>query len=169
MTMGMVGALLLGLAAGAGAAPARPDAKAAFERLKTLAGSWRGNVMTADGPTAEVAYAVTSGGHVVAERLFPGTDHEMVTMYHLEGDALVLTHYCTMGNQPRMRLVEASGDTLRFDFTGGAGIDPARDTHMHSGTIVFKGPDRIESQWAVYDKGKDAGAKRFFMTRVKGN
>ena len=166
------------LASGAGApasvlakqAPARVDGKAALERLKSLAGEWRGHVVTEDGPEAEVVYSVTAGGSTLVEKLFPGTEHEMVTMYYLDGSDLVLTHYCAMGNQPRMKLVTASSSDpveLRFDFTGGANIDPARDMHMHAGTLTLRSPNRLEAAWAVYDKGKQTGSNRFFLDRVK--
>jgi hypothetical protein len=171
---GIVGLMVAGLVAGgahAGAAPpSRVDGKAALQRLTTLAGEWRGHVVTEDGPAAEVVYSVTAGGSTVTEKLFPGTAHEMVTMYHLDGNDLVLTHYCAMGNQPRMRLVEASGTDpfeLRFDFTGGTNIDPAKDTHMHAGTLRLRGANRLEAEWAVYDKGKQTGSNKFFLDRVK--
>ena len=179
MMMAVTGAALAAWAPGpAGAAPAaatpaakseRPDGKAALERLKALAGEWRGNVITPDGPPASVVYGVTAGGSTVVERLFPGTDHEMMTMYHLEGGDLVLTHYCAMGNQPRMRLVSATGGDpaeLRFDFAGGTNVDPARDSHMHAGRIVLKGANVLEAEWDVHEKGKKTGANKFFLTRA---
>ena len=151
-------------------AKAKLDGKAALERLKQLAGEWRGHVTTPDGPEASVVYGVTAGGSTVTERLFPGTAHEMFTLYHLDGGELVLTHYCAMGNQPRMRLVQATGTDpleLKFDFAGGANVDPAKDAHMHAGRIVLRGADRLEAEWAVYDKGKQAGANKFFLERVR--
>jgi hypothetical protein len=169
MAAGLIAGAAVASAAGATTEPARVDGKAALERLKTLAGVWRGHVISADGPAAELRYGVTAGGNTVEEKLFPGTEHEMVTMYHLEGGDLVLTHYCAMGNQPRMKLVKASGTDplqLQFDFTGGANVDPAKDMHMHAGTITLRGADRLEAEWAVYDKGKQTGANRFFMDRV---
>src|SRR5690242_19983450 len=84
------------------AATSRAEEKAAsvnaqrLEVLKQLAGDW---VEVKDGkPTDKVASSirVTSGGSTVQETLFPGTDHEMVTMYHLDGADLVLTHYCSL-------------------------------------------------------------------------
>jgi hypothetical protein len=175
----IVGLMVAGLLAGGASAPAGAavktagvDGKAALERLKTLAGEWRGHVVTEDGPPAKVVYSVTAGGSTVTEKLFPGTPHEMLTLYHLDGEDLVLTHYCAMGNQPRMRLVKAALTDpleLRFDFTGGTNIDPAKDMHMHAGTLRLRGPDRLEAEWAVYDKGKQTGANKFFLDRMKAS
>jgi hypothetical protein len=151
-------------------ASAAVDARAAFERLKKMAGTWEGSVVSAAGPRASVVYAVTSGGSVVKETLFPGTSHEMISMYHLDGADLVATHYCAMANQPRMRLTRAtSGEKaeLVFDFAGGSNVDPAKDAHMHGGRFAFQGVDRYEAEWAVYEGGKQTGSNRFFMSRAK--
>ena len=75
-----------------------------FDALKKLAGEWV--EVGKDGkPTDKLVSSVrvTSAGTAVEETLFPGSDHEMVTMYHLDGDDLILTHYCSLGNQPRLR------------------------------------------------------------------
>jgi hypothetical protein len=147
------------------------DGKAALERLKQLAGEWRGQASAGkDGGAASVVFAVTAGGSTVTERLFPGTEHEMLTVYHLDGADLVLTHYCAMANQPRMRLVSAAGTDpleLTFDFAGGANVDPAKDTHMHGGRLVLRGADRLEAEWAVHAQGKQVGANRFALERVR--
>ena len=70
----------------------------------------------------------------VVETVFPGSAHEMVTVYHADGPDLVLTHYCMEGNQPRMRAKGAQGSRFDFAFDGGTNIDPKRDRHMHSAT-----------------------------------
>jgi hypothetical protein len=164
-------AVLVGLGPcvhGAESLAAKPVGVAAFERLKALAGEWSGHVQKPDGPKATVQYRVASNGSVVMETLFPGTDHEMISMYHLDGQELVLTHYCAMANQPRMRLAPAasSGDELRFEFAGGTNLDVQKSTHVHDGRIAFKGADRLEAEWTVYNDGKPAGANKFFLTRA---
>jgi hypothetical protein len=104
----------------------------------------------------------------VEETLFPGTPHEMISMYHLVDGELLLTHYCAMANQPRMRLDrEASTpDRLVFAFDGGTNFDPARDTHVHSGVVEWKG-EALHTAWAVYSAGKQAGQNEFVLTRQK--
>ncbi|MGH9324651.1 MAG: hypothetical protein ACRD21_02090 [Vicinamibacteria bacterium] len=151
------------LAAEEGVAPS-----AAFEKLKSLAGRWEGHVITPDGPEAVVEYRVSSGGNTVMEFLFPGSDHEMVSIYYLDGNELLAKHFCSMGNQPEMKLdAEASSaDELRFGFTGGSNMDPAVDIHIHEGKIALRG-DRMEAEWAVYTAGKKEGENRFFLERTK--
>jgi hypothetical protein len=140
--------LALVLVTGRSAAASPIEAKAAFDLLKGLDGEWTGTAGSADGPPTTVRYHVTAGGSAVFETLFPGTEHEMVTAYHLNGDALVLTHDCSVGNQPRMRLDRqaSSPAELRFVFDGGTNFDPAKDAHIHAGSIRLAGKDRIESE-----------------------
>ena len=82
----------------------------------------------------------------------------MVSIYHLVGDDLVLTHYCAMANQPRMKLVAggAWGD-LVFDFAGGDNVDPKTTMHMHGGRIAVTDPSSFEADWQVMSEGKLAG------------
>ncbi|MGH7152138.1 MAG: hypothetical protein ACREIU_15640, partial [Planctomycetota bacterium] len=73
-----------------------PKKGAPLERIKALAGEWV--QVGEDGkPTTEVisSYRVTAAGSAVVETLFPGSDDEMVTVYHMDGESLMLTHYCS--------------------------------------------------------------------------
>jgi hypothetical protein len=144
-----------------------PNPRAAFDQLKTLAGQWQGSVEKADGPAATVTYELTGGGTAVMEKLFPGTAHEMLSVYFMDGNDLVLTHYCAMANQPKMKLVKTTANpmTLTFDFAGGTNFDPAKDTHIHSGSIRILAADRVEADWSVYSQGKPAGSNKFFLAR----
>jgi hypothetical protein len=164
--------LPLALAAGrsgySGPAPAAttPDHKAAFERLKGLAGTWSGHHTNPDGPELTVEYRLTAGGSALMERLFAGSPHEMLSVYYLDAGELVLTHYCAMANQPRMKLVAGGREgELRFDFVGGTNLDVATSTHIHGGRIAILGPDRFDADWFVWSGGKSADAQRMFMQR----
>jgi hypothetical protein len=151
------------------AVPAAADTPAeAFARLKRLAGRWEGNIMTPDGPPGTVVYDVSSGGSIVRERMFVDTPHEMTTVYYMDGADLVGIHYCASGNQPRLRLVPGPpGGDLAFEFAGGANVDPAKGTHMHSARFRFTGPDRLESEWEAWKDGKKDHLAKFYLSRKK--
>ena len=139
---------------GTGSQPAA--AASAFERLKNLAGEW---VAAEDGEMFKKGdvvsrYAVTAAGSAVVETVFPGSPHEMVTVYHADGPDLVLTHYCMEGNQPRMRAKNPKASRLDFAFDGGTGIDPKKDRHMNSAAIEFVGPDELATVWTEIEAGK---------------
>jgi hypothetical protein len=109
----------------------------------------------------------TTGGSAVTEKLFPGTSHEMLSVYFMDGKDLVLTHYCAMANQPRMKLVKASANptTLTFDFVGGTNLDAAKDTHIHGGVVRILAADRMEADWSVHSQGKASGSNKIFLSR----
>ena len=160
-------AAALALAAGTtqAADATSPSAQQALERIKALVGTWDGHVAKPDGPPGSVRYELTGGGSTVMERLFPGTENEMMTVYHLDGDRLLATHYCAMGNQPVMKLEKATAGELSFGFVGGTNMDAARDVHIHSGRIRFLDGGRLESEWDVYEGTKQTGTNRFYLAR----
>lgn len=144
-------------------ASAGDGAAATFEKMKSLEGTW--DVVTPNGE-ATINYRVGSAGSIVIEELFPGTDHEMMTVYHMDGDRLVATHYCAAGNQPRFTLAPASGDSeeFRFAFDGGSNMKPG-DGHIHEGSIRIVDQDHVEETWVSWQDGKPHHEMTFSMTR----
>jgi hypothetical protein len=127
-----------------------------FERIKKLAGSWV--EADKDGkPTDKVVSVVkvTSGGSAVHETFFPGEPMEMVSVYHLDKGDLIMTHYCVLGNQPRMKADPASPpNKIRWTFAGGTNFDPAKDAHMHSSTVTFVDDDHLVIDGEAWENGK---------------
>lgn len=149
-------------------------AKAQFERIKSLAGEWTGTYGE-PGQTlpAEIRYRVTGGGSAVEETMAPGTEFEMVTLYHLDGGRLMLTHYCAAGNQPRMvaRPAAAGGEhaTIRFDFLDATNLASSMVGHMHQVEIEFDGANHMESRWTYFKDGKPGEQAHFDLARKKAN
>ena len=151
----------------AGEPAAAVDAKAVFEQLKALAGAWEGTAGEGkEAFVATVSYRLVSGGTVVEETLGAGTPHEMVSMYHLDGKELMMTHFCAAGNQPRLRLDRAASrpGELRFTFVGGTNMDPAKDQHIHGLTMRPAG-DSLHHDWLSWQGGKESGHLRFALRR----
>ena len=163
----------------AGVAQAAPadgiSAQDAFAKLQTLAGTWSGSAggegeeAEAEAETAGTVvhdFRVSAAGTVVMETMGPGSDHEMINMYHLDGEELVLTHYCAGGNQPTMRLDRdaSSADEMVFVFTGGTNLDPDVDHHIHDAKISI-GDDGIVSFWRSFGEGVETGTMTFTLTR----
>jgi len=155
-------------------APAGAIARARFERIKALAGDWTGpGPEGIKGAPMEVRYRITSGGNTVEETLMPGTEHEMITMYHLDGGRLVLTHDCAVGNQPRM--IAAPPDpsgvdaaTIRFEFAGASNLSSEGDGRVHEMELTFEGPDRLKARWIHFQDGKPGHSSLFDLTRKSG-
>ena len=145
-------------------------AQARFERLKSLAGEWTGpGPEEMHGAPMEVRYRVTAAGNAVEETLMPGSDHEMVTMYHLDGGKLMLTHYCAVGNQPRM-VAAADGnlETIHFEFAGASNLASPNAGHMHEMVMTMEGKDRLKTRWTYYEDGKPGHVGAFDLTRKSG-
>jgi hypothetical protein len=152
------------------------DAQCVFEQLTTLTGTWRG-VPEGEGEHAAAEaeawggvvheFELSAAGTVVMETMNPGSDSEMINMYHVDGEDLVLTHYCAGGNQPSMRLNRetSTSDKLVFDFTGGTNLDPAVDEHIHAAQVTLVDTNHLESVWTGYKAGESTGAMIFHLVR----
>jgi hypothetical protein len=124
-----------------------------LEKMKKLAGTWV-TVDTDGKPTDQVVsiIKVTAGGSAVHETLFPGQPHEMVSIYTVDGPDLVMTHYCVLGNQPRMKADPKSpANQICFQFAGGSNLDPKKDKHMHAATLTIVDDNHIEIAGEAWD------------------
>ncbi|MBA3585091.1 MAG: hypothetical protein H0W36_11295 [Gemmatimonadetes bacterium] len=135
------------------AAVASPDSKEAFDKLKTLAGSWVGQLTTfprepaVDGNFAQISMRVTSlGNALVHEMSISGRPDHPLTMFHLEDDRFVATHYCDAGNRPRMvGTVSPDGTTVEFQFLDLSGQN--QYGHMHGVLFTFIDENHHTQDW----------------------
>jgi hypothetical protein len=147
------------------------DAKTAFDRIKTLAGTWKADVsgmhQEEKHGDSSVIYKLTGAGTALVETQFPGSDHEMTTVYHLDGDDLRMTHYCAVGNQPKLKLDRAKSTAkhLVFVFDGGTNLNPEKDMHIHGLEITFHDDGKVTSVWEGYMGGKSEGKTSFALSK----
>jgi hypothetical protein len=115
-------------------AVAQSDAQKSFDQLKTLAGSWEG---TMDGKPLLVSLRVTSMGNALMHEMTGGgRPDDPITMFHLDGDRLILNHYCDAGNQPRMvGTISPDGKTITFNFLDATNLLSSQYGHMQR--VVF--------------------------------
>src|SRR5260370_35582830 len=106
------------------------NAAAAFDKLKALAGEWEA---TSEKGKVTSFLEVVSNGTALVEKISVPGDGEMVTVYYVDGNQLVLTHYCSAGNQPHMRAepFDRTSNLIRFNFAGAANLASAGDAHMN--------------------------------------
>jgi hypothetical protein len=133
-------------------------ANSGLEKMKKLVGTWL--AVDKDGKATDEVVSVikmTAGGSVVHETLFPGQPHEMVSIYSVDGPDLVMTHYCVLGNQPRMKAdPKSAANEIRFQFAGGSNLDPKKDKHMHAATLTIVDLDHIEIAGVGWEGGAPA-------------
>ncbi|HXW91232.1 MAG TPA: hypothetical protein VEK33_11860 [Terriglobales bacterium] len=143
---------------------AAAESSTAFEKLKSLEGSWLGK--TPAGQTVQVSNRVTSGGSVLMSEI---TGHEdMITMFHMDGDRLLMTHYCAAGNQPRMAAtVSPDGKTITFDFIDATNLLPSQGGHMQRVVFTLIDADHHTEDWQFADNNGHQQHERFDLERQK--
>jgi hypothetical protein len=144
----------------------------ALAKLKSLAGTWKGDAWNGEQkiPGVTFVYRVSGGGSVVEETQFANTPHEMVTMYVVDGGTLHVTHYCGADNQPSMNLnlTKSTANDLVFDFAGVTGQHAKDFPHIRLASIKVKDADSLETVWTtVMPDGKAGDKKTFVLTRTK--
>ena len=163
----VIAAVMLAAAAVQAAGP-RSDAStgpAAFARLKTLVGDWEADTQMGK---VHVSYDLIAGGTSLVERESGEKMPAMETVYYLDGDRLLLTHYCMAGNQPRMQARAFNPETgeVAFEFLDATNLQPGGG-HMHNATIRLVDHDHFSSEWQFYENGQPKMTETARYTRVK--
>jgi hypothetical protein len=80
----------------------------------------------------------------------------MITMFHPDGDRLLMTHYCGAGNQPRMvGTLSPDGKTLTFEFLDASNLASPQAGHMHRMVLTFLDAGHHTEAWTWVDQGKE--------------
>ena len=132
---------------------AASDAQKSFEQLRGLSGSWEGK--TSSGQPVEVDYRSTSMGSALMSEI-KNVKEDMITMFNLDGNRLLLTHYCAAGNQPRMlATASADGKTITFDFLDATNLSSPDAAHMAHVVISILDTNHHTEEWTFADHGKE--------------
>jgi predicted enzyme related to lactoylglutathione lyase len=141
-------------------------AQAGFERFKKLDGQWLGR--STKGWEETIGFKTIAKGSVVVKNSFDAHPNEtMMTMFHLDGGRLMLTHYCVAGNQPRLEATafENDGRTVTFTFIDATNL-PSRDKgHMDKAVFRFIDDNKFSSQWTWYQDGKESWMEEIVLER----
>jgi hypothetical protein len=148
------------------------DAQKSFYKMKTLACSWEGHVTTApqepsiEGMLMKVSLRTTSMGNALMHEMTgAGRPDDPITMLYLDGDRLLLTHYCDAGNRPRMAgKMSPDGKTVEFEFLDVAGS--TQYGHMHHAVFTFLDANHHIEDWTFMAGDKPVHA-HFDLQRTK--
>jgi hypothetical protein len=136
------------------AAFAQSDAQKAFDKLKSLAGTWEGK--DTKGGSVEDTYHLTAGGTAVMGENKMGRE-DMLSLFYVDGDRLLMTHFCPSGNQPRMQAtISADLKSISFDFLDITNLPNPQSGHMHHALYLFSDADHYTEAWTWRQNGKDA-------------
>jgi hypothetical protein len=145
---------------------AQSDAQKSFDQMKLLAGTWQGPVTTdpkvpeiGNGTLTQVSLRVTSRGNAIVHEMAaagkaddPTRYDHPVTMLYLDGDRLLLTHYCDAGNRPRMAAtLSPDGKKIEFDFLDVAGS--TQYGHMHHAVFTVIDANHHTEDWTYMMPG----------------
>jgi len=141
--------------------PLPPDQ--AFQTLKSFVGDWQGR--TEAGRTFLVSYRLIANETVLVESWTSPTRTSM-TVYHMDGDALIATHYCPQGNQPRLQYrPESSNERLHFTFRDATNLQDANAAHQHEFWIRWHA-DGTFARNETYVENSEAGSETATYTRI---
>jgi len=133
----------------AAAAFAQSDGQRAFDKLKSMAGTWEGKM---GDEAVTVDYRVVSQGTAV---MADATHASMVTMYTLDGNRVLMTHFCASGNQPRMAAsLSPDGKTMEFNFVDATNLASPQAGHMHHAVFTFTDGSHYSEEWTWMEGGQ---------------
>jgi hypothetical protein len=155
------------------------SAQLAFARLKTLAGNWKGQAAMGPQPgmnaPVRVSLRVTSGGSALMHEMVPegrsvdpgNGDDDPITMLYMDGDRLILTHYCDSGkNRPRMvGKLSPDGKAVEFDFLDVSG--GTSNGHMHHAVFTIVDADHHTEDWTYMSPEDKPDQAHIDLVRAK--
>jgi hypothetical protein len=136
-----------------------------FERLASLEGEWEGEQK---GTQIHVTCTLTANGSALMEQFRPNSGPAMITMFTVDGDRLIATHYCSARNQPQMvtSAITNVHKPLAFVLTHITGLKSRDDWHNTALTLIQEDKDHVIQQWTYQSKGK-IGKTIFRYTRIR--
>lgn len=159
------------------AAPGAPetivyDAASAMAFLTNTSGNWAsgGSAQHEHGatrPGSIVSVKTKAAGSAVVHTYAAGTPGEMETVFHMDGDKLLLTHYCALQNAPVLRFEQTNKPgELKFVFHGGTNFDAKVDAHLHESTFQILDKDTVEQRSTVFANDKPNPELKAVLRRV---
>lgn len=145
---------------------AQSNAQSAFDKLKSLQGNWSGK--TTDGRDVQVSFRIVSGGSAIMSEIQGEREEDMITMFHLDGDRLLMTHYCGAGNQPRMvGTLSPDGKTITFNFLDATNLLTTQPGHMQGLVVTIPDSNHHAEAWDfLAQDGKQEHHQRFDLQRA---
>ncbi len=117
--------------AGAEAEESAPSpAERQFAWIASLEGRWQ----VAGNDALQIVFERTARGHTMVERWETASGLHSITVYHLDGNRVIATHYCPQGNQPRLESIAGGEDRIAFRFLDITDLD---EGESHTFTLEF--------------------------------
>jgi hypothetical protein len=123
----------------------RTRSEEAFDRLASVKGEWKGDAF---GVPTTLIYTLTANGSALMEQCRPEQGHKMITMFTVDGDHLIATHYCSAKNQPQMATsaIADADKPLAFSLVRVTGLKSEDDFHNTGLTVVQEDDDHLTQE-----------------------
>jgi len=143
--------------------PDRSKSEAVFKQLTSLVGEWEA---VQDGVPVKESYMLTANGSALMAETKPGNDPAMITMFTVDGDHLIATHYCAARNQPQMEtgIPDDLQKGVTFSLVRVTGMKTPDDWHNTGLTITLDDKDHMTQRWTYLYK-RTPGTSVFHYTR----
>lgn len=142
-----------------------PTAQTAFTKMKdTLTGEWQ-----QEGDKESnliIQFNTTANASVLVETwLYKGKPHSL-TLYHMDHEKVIATHYCPQGNQPRMASTQLTPDSIEFDFIDATNLSSPDSSHQHSLGFTYIDNKLVERE-ETYLKDKEESPSMLRLVKIK--
>lgn len=128
----------------------------AAKNLASLQGCWRG--ASRDGVPSEVSYELASDGTALLETQWVEGFPPLLTVYYMDGKDLAAHHFCSLGNQVRMRAkASEDGRQVSFRYRDATNLPRGKRTVMIGTSVQFEDQDRITVDWVLDCSGSGGG------------
>jgi len=143
------------------------DAQAAFADLQSLVGSWE---RPGEGSSSfRMVFSLTAEETVLVEAWVREERTHSLTLYHIDGDNLLATHYCPQGNQPRLRLVSGGeDDAITFAFLDATNLDEATQSWQSSLSFDLDESEQSMIRREIYSSADGEEESSMKLVRVTG-
>lgn len=163
----MIAAMAACVSIGAGAPAEVPSRSAlAFERLASLAGEWK----QIQGETEiRLTYTLTADRSALMEEFRPKKGPMMVTMFSVDGDRLLATHYCSAKNQSQMAtepIADPDARSMAFSLVRVTGLTSPGDWHNTGLVVTIEDRDHLTQEWTYLSDGR-TGKNAFHFERAR--
>lgn len=141
------------------------DAPEIFSQMKSLVGVWEKEGATDS--KFNISFELTANDTTLIETWnYKGKKHSL-TLYHLNGNNLMATHYCPQGNQPRLHLSnDATLNNISFNYFDATNLESLEDSHQHSlGFEIYESSDKIHRKETYLNKSGEEASELILVRK----
>lgn len=136
-----------------------------FESLKKLVGDWRG--INEAGEPVLIKYSLSANDSALVEAWKFDNGMDALTMFHMNGNTLMATHFCPIGNQPRFVLdIKSPRGFLKFEFLDATNLANIKDPHGHAFDMRMNDANTLERTETYVEDGGEMDVNGTVFHRV---